>query len=200
MLHTTETYIPCKGRLHFFWRKSCIFEKQLWYFASDSGKVNASISLVLRCNIYIYIIIFIPELCVYWKWSFTFWLWCIYYIAFNKGNTIHKVILKQKTMALHRDCMELDYIQELLNKHLTFWFGNFLDIMGGKYVLKSANCLYLDWLYLGAKRCTFLLLTTGPSLIFVHWWRGVLRMRAWRPRMLEERGMWNTMDNKKEHM
>jgi hypothetical protein len=34
----------------------------------------------------------------------------------------------------------------------------------------------------------------------VHWWRGVLRMRAWRPRMLEERGMWNTMDNKKEHM
>jgi hypothetical protein len=47
-------------------------------------------------------------------------------------------------MALHRDCMELDYIQELLNKHLTFWFGNVLDIMGGKYVLKSANCLYLD--------------------------------------------------------
>ena len=59
------------------------------------------------------------------KWSFTFWLWCIYYIAFHKGNTIHKVTLKQKIwihMALHGDCMELDYIQELLNKHLTFWF------------------------------------------------------------------------------
>ena len=73
------------------------FLRKLWYFGRDSGKVHASISLVLRCKyIYIYFIIFIPELCVYLKWSFTFWLWCIYYIAFNKGNTSHKVILKQK--------------------------------------------------------------------------------------------------------
>ena len=34
-------------------------------------------------------------------------------------------------MALHGDCMELDYIQELLNKHLTFWFVDiFLYIVG----------------------------------------------------------------------
>ena len=30
-------------------------------------------------------------------------------------------------MALHGDCMELNYTQELLNEHLTFWFvGIFL--------------------------------------------------------------------------
>ena len=36
-------------------------------------------------------------------------------------------------MALYGDCMELDYIQELFNKHLTFWFvGIFLHIVGWK--------------------------------------------------------------------
>ena len=59
-------------------------------------------------------------------------MYCIYYIAFNKGNTIHKVTINKK-IALHGDCMELDYIQELLNKHPIFWFGgNFLYIVGWK--------------------------------------------------------------------
>jgi hypothetical protein len=68
-------------------------EKNMWYFARDSGKVHATISMILRCK---YISIYLFLNCVYLKWSFTFWLWCIYYIAFNKGNTIHKVTLKQK--------------------------------------------------------------------------------------------------------
>jgi len=42
---------------------------------------------------------FIPELCtiVYLHlWSFALWLWCIYLIAFNKSNIIHKETLKQE--------------------------------------------------------------------------------------------------------
>ena len=94
MLHTaTETHIPFKGRLYFSWGKSCIFEKDMWYFGRSSGKVHATISMVLRCK---YISIYLFLNCVYLKWSSTFWLWCIYYIACIKGNTIHKVTLKQK--------------------------------------------------------------------------------------------------------
>ena len=56
--------------------------------------IDATMSMVLRCK---YISIYFFLNCVYLKWSFTitFWLWCIYYIAFNKGDTIHKVTLKQ---------------------------------------------------------------------------------------------------------
>ena len=53
-------------------------------------------------------------------------------------------------MALHGDCIEPDYIQELLNRHLTFWFvGIFCTWLCGQYVLKSAICSYLDYIYLG---------------------------------------------------
>ena len=78
--------------------KSCIFEKNTWYFARDSGKVHA-ISMVLRFKLFQYLFLN----CVYLKWSFTFWLWGIYYIAFNKGNTIHTVTFKQKIWL----CMEI---------------------------------------------------------------------------------------------
>ena len=40
---------PSKKGLYFFSRKSCIFE-QTRYFARDSGKVNATISMLLRCK------------------------------------------------------------------------------------------------------------------------------------------------------
>ena len=164
MLHTaTETHIPFKGRLYFFWGKSCIFEKDMWYFARDSGKVHATISMVLRCK---YISIYWFLNCAYLKWSSTFWLWCIYYIAFIKGNTIHKVTLKQQNMALHGDCVELDYIQELLNKHLTFWFvGNFLYIVGWKLCAEKCNLFKSRLISFGISktRCNFLPLTTGPS-------------------------------------
>ena len=53
-------------------------------------------------------------------------------------------------MVLHGGCIELDYIRELLHKDLTFWFvGIFCTQLGGKYVLKSAICSYLDQFYLG---------------------------------------------------
>jgi len=65
--------------------------------------------------------------------------------------------------------MELDYIQELLNKHLTFWFvGIVLYIVGWKVGVLKCN-LFISGLILFRiyeKECNFLPLTTGPSLGF----------------------------------
>ena len=57
-------------------------------------------------------------------------------------------------MALHGDCVELDYFQELLKKHLTFWFvGNFLYIVGWKLCAEKCNNLFTSGLiYLGFRK------------------------------------------------
>ena len=181
MLHTaTETYNPFKGRLYFFWGKSCIFQKHMWYFARDSGKVHATISMVVRRK---YISVYLFLNCVYLKWSFTFWGWRIHYIAFIKGNLLHKVTHKPKNMALHMGCIELDYIHELLNKHLTFWFvGNFLYIVGWKLCGEKCN-LFTSGLILfriSKTKCNFVPLTTGPSLVLpCHFFWILVQLSFW---------------------
>ena len=101
-----------------FLKKHVIFRKGLW---KGSCNYIDGIKVQIRFNI------LIPNLCVFGMIPDLLTLMYLLLHCIHSGQYNSQGHSETENMALHGDRIELDYIQELLNKHLTFWFvGNFL--------------------------------------------------------------------------